>query len=248
MSAPGRWLRLDVGTFESEWLVKLHPEAQHCWTRLLLHVKAVGTEGTAKRLGPSAIEALWRITPLRFAEMEDAAISDGALVIHDGWWVVTSWDKYQKPDRTNSLRQKRFREKTVTSLSGVMPRYRGVTRRATETLTLTDTSTPSVESDFQKAWDAYPKRAGSNPRKLALKAFQARVSEGVDPKTLIEATERYRRFVETSGKVGTEYVLQASTFFGPHERWKDEYHTNGNGNGTRPKLVNLGQLARDGRL
>ncbi len=143
MSAPGRWLRLDVGCFESEWLAALSVPAQHAWTRLLLYTKGNGTAGTVKRMGPVAAARAWGIPPVSLDEMETAALADGALRIEDGWWVLTGWDKYQQPDRTNAIRKQRLRDKRkdaiIPAVSPGTDRSPPGTRHATETVTETKT-------------------------------------------------------------------------------------------------------------
>lgn len=208
-----------------------------------MYVKANGTEGSAKRPGPTAVAKEWSVPAVRLQEMESAAIADGALKIEDGLWVVTGWDKYQKPDRTNALRKRRLRESRIPPVRG---RYGGGTRRATKTVTET-TSKPlgsSVDDPpgFVEAWKLYPRRQGGNPRKLALQAWRARIREGIPAADLIAAVKRYRSHVESTGKEGTEFVLQASTFFGPKERWREDYGTNGRGNGQQYHRLRLDEL------
>ena len=74
---------------------------------------------------------------------------------------------------------------------------------------------------FVAAWERYPMRAGGNSRKLAHRAFAARVAEGVPLADLIAAVDRYAAFVRATGREGTEYVKQAATFFGPGEHWRE---------------------------
>jgi hypothetical protein len=71
---------------------------------------------------------------------------------------------------------------------------------------------------FDEFWDAYPKRAGHNPKLLASQNFSARVKEGISPDALINSAHRYSAFIEAIGKSGTEYVMQASSFLGPKSR------------------------------
>lgn len=82
---------------------------------------------------------------------------------------------------------------------------------------------------FEEAWTAYPRRAGGNPKKLAFKAWRARLRERVDGRPitteeeLLAAVKRYAAHIRAIGKEGTEYVMQAATFFGPNERWREDY-------------------------
>ena len=77
--------------------------------------------------------------------------------------------------------------------------------------------------EFLIAWSKYPKRDGGNPRARALKAWRSRIREGVKPDELLAGLERYRQHCESRGIVGTSYVMQAATFFGPDRRWEDDW-------------------------
>ena len=68
--------------------------------------------------------------------------------------------------------------------------------------------------EFETAFKAYPKRAGNNPKHDAWKAYRARLKEGVTDAQLLAGVQRYAAWCTATGKVGTEYVMRASTFFG----------------------------------
>ncbi|SEH89304.1 hypothetical protein [Paraburkholderia hospita] len=74
---------------------------------------------------------------------------------------------------------------------------------------------PSDEEQFSEAWAAYPKRAGGNSKADALKAWNARRKDKIEPERMIEGVKRYAKFCDATEKTGTEYVKQAATFFGP---------------------------------
>lgn len=82
-------------------------------------------------------------------------------------------------------------------------------------------STTPAPSLFPEAWKAYPKRSGGNPRALAQKAWDARVKEGVSGQEMLAATKHYAAHCQQEGKVGTAFVLQGGTFYGPSRRWED---------------------------
>lgn len=240
MSAPGRWLRINVSCFESEWLAGLPAVAQHAWTRLLIYVKATGTLGVAKRMGPVAVERLWGIPPVSMGMMEQAAISDGALRIEDDQWVVVNWPKYQQPDRTNSLRKKRLRDKRKEKDTAGMGRPASGTRRVTETLTLTEKKTPLVSDEFLRIRAAYPKRAGNQPWTKAMQAWRARLKDGVTAAEMQAGVERYANYIRHTDKEGTEFVQMAATFFGKRgEGWKNEWAIPKNGNGKVPSHLQV---------
>jgi hypothetical protein len=79
------------------------------------------------------------------------------------------------------------------------------------------------EDAFSIAWARYPKRAGGNSKANALKAWNARVSAGVDPQAMLAGVQRYAEFCRVTGKLKTEYVKQASTFFGPAEHYLEDW-------------------------
>lgn len=74
---------------------------------------------------------------------------------------------------------------------------------------------------FEEAWQAYPKRAGGNPKLSAWKAWSARLREGVRPEDILAGVKRYADYTRATGIAGTQYVKHAVTFFGP-DRHFDE--------------------------
>lgn len=149
-------------------------------------------------------------------------------------------------DPTNAERQKRYREKNRNTKSngGVTVKKRPDTDTDTEVKELdksnslgasaSDTPTaPNLISDpipekqktpkpeypawFENLWQHYPQRQGSNDKRKALHAAQARIKSGKTPDDLLSATHRYAEFVRANGNWGTQFVMQAATFYGPGE-------------------------------
>lgn len=87
----------------------------------------------------------------------------------------------------------------------------------------TRTTKNAYPPDFEQAWSAYPKRAGGNSKALAFKAWKARIKSGIDPGTMLLGVMRYAAYIDMTGKVGTEYVQQAATFFGPAEHFNEPW-------------------------
>ena len=104
--AQRRWIRLDVGWEDSEWLDALDGAAAGCWPRLLCWVKREGVGGRCKRPSPGVLARRWRVTRDIVTCLEDAAIEDEALVIEGDEWIVTNWDEYQNVDATATERQR----------------------------------------------------------------------------------------------------------------------------------------------
>jgi hypothetical protein len=69
--------------------------------------------------------------------------------------------------------------------------------------------------EFEQAWSLYPKRAGGNSKADALKAWNARIAAGIESARMLDGVQRYAAFCKATNKIGTEYVKQAATFFGP---------------------------------
>ncbi|CAH6600364.1 MAG: hypothetical protein E6805_21345 [Citrobacter freundii] len=79
--------------------------------------------------------------------------------------------------------------------------------------------------EFEKAWQAYPKRAGGNSKAAAYKAWKARLKDGVKPEDMLAGVKRYAAYVKVTGNAGTQFVKQATTFFGPDHHFEEAWHT-----------------------
>jgi hypothetical protein len=75
-------------------------------------------------------------------------------------------------------------------------------------------------SEFEALWSIYPNRYVDDPKKLAWKAYRARIREGISPELLMRCVENYAKVITAKHKNGTEYVMMCATFLGPNERWK----------------------------
>lgn len=87
--------------------------------------------------------------------------------------------------------------------------------------------------EFDAAWQAYPKRAGGNPKASAWKVWKARLREGVKPEAMLEGVKRYAAFVQATGNTGTQYVKQAATFFGPDRHFEESWQAPSSQQGAR---------------
>lgn len=76
--------------------------------------------------------------------------------------------------------------------------------------------------EFEEAFAAYPQRPGMNKRQ-SYKAWAARVKSGVSPAVITDGVSRYAKFCAATEKIGTEFVKQPSTFFGPDEHFKADW-------------------------
>ena len=148
------------------------------------------------------------------------------------YWFVTGWARHQRidrptfkhpapPDSVNSRVGLDDSSTTVRRAIGERstPEGNGVEGSNTCAVEHHDDEPPG----FADCWNSYPRREGGNPRKPAMKAFRARVRQGVSPAELLAGTERYAAFIRAKGQEGTSFVKQAATFFGPDEHWREPW-------------------------
>jgi hypothetical protein len=69
----------------------------------------------------------------------------------------------------------------------------------------------------------YPKRAGGHGWGHLKKRIPELIRVGHDFEEMLEGVKRYAALQLAIGNVGTPYVMQARTFFGPGEWWLEDY-------------------------
>ncbi|OMP89771.1 helix-turn-helix domain-containing protein [Raoultella terrigena] len=91
--------------------------------------------------------------------------------------------------------------------------------------------------EFETAWEAYPKRAGGNSKAGAFKAWKARLKDGVKPDDMLAGVKRYAAYARATGSVGTQFVKQAATFFGPDRHFEESWQAPSVPGGGRPGVL-----------
>lgn len=76
---------------------------------------------------------------------------------------------------------------------------------------------------FELTWAIYPKREGGNSKKSAFTAWNARINAGVAPEEIHAGVERYVVYLKAVDRIGTRYVKQAQTFFGPGDHFREPW-------------------------
>ena len=76
---------------------------------------------------------------------------------------------------------------------------------------------------FNKLWEFYPKRNGSNPKNKAYSAYKARLKEGIQRVAIHHGLIRYVNWCNATHKTGTETVMQAARFFGPGLEFENDW-------------------------
>jgi hypothetical protein len=77
--------------------------------------------------------------------------------------------------------------------------------------------------EFESFWNAYPARNGSNNKWKASQCWNARKREGVSISTMMAGLGRYRAWCEATGKIGTDFVMQATRFLGPAREFEQPW-------------------------
>lgn len=138
-------------------------------------------------------------------------ISEPGIVGQD--WQPTNWDKRQFRSDVSTDRVKEFRARQKEEES-----------RKIQT---TDYREKIVSETFLQRFTefkgAFPRRSGGQPWPKAEKAINARLTDGATWEEIIAGTHRYASFCQLTGKVGTEYVMQAATFCGPDKRFLEDW-------------------------
>ncbi len=83
-------------------------------------------------------------------------------------------------------------------------------------------SEPQPEDEgFDEAWALYP--CSNTPNRMAaLKAWRARIREGIPPADLLAGVRSYAASVARKG-TKPKFVKMAATFFGPNRWWEIDY-------------------------
>lgn len=113
-------------------------------------------------------------------------------------------------DGTKCTSEQSRAEQSITSASP--PKRRSVSRGTGES--------PGWLLDFKLA---YPNRAGDPAWRKAIRSANQRQAEGHTPDEFIAGAKRYAAFCDATGKVGTEYVMQASRFLGPDKPFTEPW-------------------------
>ncbi len=131
--------------------------------------------------------------------------------------VGTTTSRQQVDIDSTSSRSCALTPSSLTADSGLLTADTSPPARARE-------KPPKVPREAPPDWFldfklAYPERAGDPGWRKAERAANARMAEGHSVDEFIAGAQRYAAFVDETGKRGTEYVKQASTFLGPDKHF-----------------------------
>jgi hypothetical protein len=241
------WFRM-YGEFASDPKVQSMPEAMQ---RRLLMLFCLRCSNTLATLLDDELAFALRIDAQALADTKALFVQKGFLSAEGQGWDLANWDKRQFASDSSAARVAKHRANKKAQLEAIAKRLGNVTESAQNRTEQNRTEEkppgafapaelPGIESapppkpkaaaatkesdpDFEQAWAAYPARHGGNPKKDALAAWNARRREGEAAATMLAGLERYKAHMTAEGKVGTQYVLQAATFFGPGKRYLEPW-------------------------
>ncbi|WP_354467966.1 hypothetical protein [Marinobacterium sp. MBR-109] len=84
-------------------------------------------------------------------------------------------------------------------------------------------SPPDYPEEFEWIWQNRPRREGSDPKRKAFQACNARIKQGATWRELAEGMKRYNRFCEAKGILNTEFTKTMAVFFGPDEHFRNDW-------------------------
>jgi hypothetical protein len=77
--------------------------------------------------------------------------------------------------------------------------------------------------EFELLWNTYPRRFPASNKAGAFRGYRSHLKAGVAYDVMLEGVKKYAAAMIADGKVGTRYVLDAKTFFGPDKHFLNEY-------------------------
>lgn len=146
------------------------------------------------------------------------------------FWKVTGWERHQKIDRPSyryptpdrgefvddSVDTQRVIDDDHPPESSRVEGSRGENHKG---YSHTPQASKGYPDEFESCWKAYPKRHRPPNKKAAFKAWNARIRDGHLPETILAGVNAYHEAMREEGNVGTNYVKDPKTFFGPDEHF-----------------------------
>lgn len=128
-------------------------------------------------------------------------------------YLIVNYDKYQM--QGHSMRTAKGTAEGIAGARQGHKREAVKAVKAVRTDMVDEVGEAGDDAAFDSMWKRYPHRNGSNPRHLALSAWNARLTEGHTAQEMTAGVDRYRRYAETERMIDTPYVMQAKRFLGP---------------------------------
>lgn len=202
------WFRFYAEALDDPKVQSLRPELFKAWVNMLC--VASKSSGCLPEMESLAFHLRTDIETIIAFHSE--LVERGLIDVSARGSRIHAWDKRQYKSDTSTERVKRFRKRSKT-----------VSVTPPDTEPDTDTEPPKVpqgEDAFERFWEAYPKRDGSNPRKPAEQKFRI-ATRRVDPETIISAARAYAEDQrKRHGGKRSPYTKQASVWLN-QECWTE---------------------------
>lgn len=221
------WLRLYVGIVDNAKL-RLLPKIYRWYYVAILCLEQEGLLNSSSNLLTRKIAVKLEVEVSELIDIKQKLIE--VELIDDDWHPI-GWNERQFKSDSSTERTRKYREnkkkKKQCDGNETSQEHHGDaldTDTKIEVETKTDTQLKADKSnspEFENAMNCYPPRAGGNPKGRAWKAWQARLKSNCTAAEMTEGVKRYFDFCQATGKIGTEFVKQAATFFGPDEHFKE---------------------------
>jgi hypothetical protein len=200
-------------------------EVAFVWWALLDYASQNDPRGSIKGFDPEALACFSGLDESKIKAIEGVCREKGMIDQAD---MLSAWQRRQpKREDDSSQRVRAFRERKKDETQGnayvTLGNGRAEQKREEQNRTPQPPEGDSIASEFDQIWAAYPKRAGGDPKRDALINFRARRKEGHSFDEMLQGTQRYARFCEATGKLHTETVRMAKTFFGPSKHFLEQY-------------------------
>jgi hypothetical protein len=112
-------------------------------------------------------------------------------------------------------------------------------KEKTTSLTIVREKTNTRDADFARVREAYPKRVGGDPRKTAMKAFDAAIKRGADLEAIVSGA---RAFATIRSSDDPKFTPMLATWLN-QDRWLEDYTAPPSRAGPKPQRSVLSRIA-----
>lgn len=203
-----RWFRFYDDTINDPKTLKLSDKTFRIWVGIL----CAASKNDGKIPSFDDLVILLRISASKLQPELEKLIAAELIDHNDDGMKPHNWDRRQFKSDVSTERVKRFRN-AERNVSETPPENRvQITDTEKKVSRAVAVATRTTNDDFEKFWEGYPKRQGSNPKQAARKSFEKLVRSGTAPADLVAAARNFAAELRTLGKENTEFVPMASTW------------------------------------
>lgn len=218
------------GLFVNDDLAELHPLTRLMFIGLWTIADREGRlEDKPKKIAAQVLPYDDHDVDSALSDLEDAGFIERYTVKETQYIQVVNFSKHQNPHKNEAPSSipapEQHRTSTVQAPEQHTTNPADSLNLIPDSLQYGSSATPPnpVETEFDELWKIYPKRSGSNPKNKAFAAYQKSLKRKHNHADIKAGLERYRRWCETTGKIGQETVMQGQRFFGPGREWEQDF-------------------------